>query len=492
MTKNKLGRGASADAILLMLIKLVTILVSFAVTRLLSEYLTVYDYGTYSQILLIVSTVSSLTILGMVDGVNYFYCSEQDTQRRESYISTIFALQCIVSTAAGFLVLLLSKPLSTHFDNPDIGRLLVFAAALPLFQNLLSMFQVLLVSVGKARMLAIRNLTVSLVRLAAVILVVTLVRNVAVILTASLLLDVGQILFFGAVLQKEGCRILARRVDFRLLKRIFGYCAPMAVFTAINALNRDLDKYLITLCTDTETMAVYSNASKALPFDIIMTSFCTVLLPEITRLVAAKDHRTAVSLYRVFLEIAYISTAVLCCAALTAAPQLMRLLYSDKYMSGLDVFRIYILVDLLRFTNMTLILSAAGKTKTIMFLGFGSIAVNAVLNVLMFRWMGVSGPAAATFLTILGTGVLMMHLSAKELGVKIYQFFDLKYLLLFLAESLLLTLLFARLQTWMAGKGIHYLAILVVICGCYCGCMLLLHGKRILSALKKVNQIAKK
>ncbi|MCC8065317.1 MAG: hypothetical protein LIO70_09570, partial [Clostridiales bacterium] len=58
-------RGLSGDALLLTFIRLVTMTLSFAVTRLLSQQLTVYDYGTYSEILLIVSTVSSLTILGM-------------------------------------------------------------------------------------------------------------------------------------------------------------------------------------------------------------------------------------------------------------------------------------------------------------------------------------------------------------------------------------------------------------------------------------------
>ena len=63
---------------MLTFIKLVTIALSFVVTRLLSQFLSKHDYGTYSQILLIVSTVTSVTILGMADGVNYFYCSRQE------------------------------------------------------------------------------------------------------------------------------------------------------------------------------------------------------------------------------------------------------------------------------------------------------------------------------------------------------------------------------------------------------------------------------
>lgn len=492
MKRLELRGGASTDAILLMVIKLATTMLGFVITRLLSEYLSVYDYGTYSQILLVVSTVSSLTILGMMDGVNYFYSNEQNESKRESYIATLFAFQCIVSAVAGCAVLVLSGPLCRYFDNPDVQRLLIFAVLLPFFQNVLNMFQVLLVSVGKARMLALRNLIVSLIRLAAVVLVVAYIRDVAVILLTTVLLDVGQIGFFFCILRKSGCHIRLKRADMGLVKHILCYCLPMAVFTAINTLNRDMDKYLIAICTDTQILAIYTNASKALPFDIVMTSFCTVLLPEITRRVGRQENEAAAGLYKQLLEIACISTAILCFAALAASPQLMELLYSHKYISGLTVFCIYILVDLFRFTNMTLVLSAAGKTRTIMFLGIGSICANAVLNVTLFYVFGLPGPALATLLCVIGTGVLMLHYSAKVLDTTIAGLLDLKYLAGFLAENILAVLGFCRLQMWLAEQGIHYILILVLVCGCYGCLMVLLHGKRLFSALKQVNRATKK
>lgn len=484
-------RGASADAILLMFIKLVTILLGLAVTRLLSQYLSVYDYGTYSQILLVVSTVSSITILGMMDGVNYFYCGESDPGKRESYISTIFALQSVIGVVSGAVVMLLSAPLCTYFDNPDVAKLLIFAAALPLMQNLLGMFQILLVSVGKARMLAWRNLIVSLVRLAAVFAVILFVRNVAVILAATLVLDVAQIVFFALILRKSGCFIRFRAVDMHLFGRIVAYCAPMAVFTVVNTLNRDLDKYLISTLTDTETLAIYSNASKMLPFDIIMTSFCTVLLPQITRLVAEKQKKAAASLYKLFLEISYVSTAVLCCAALAASPQLMELLYSEKYLSGLSVFCVYILVDLIRFTNITLILSAAGKTSVLMFLGIGSLGLNAVLNVVFYHLMGILGPAIATFVTTAVMGTVLLLLSARELDSGLGEFFDKTFLIIYIAENLILTPALFAAQRWLSGLGLNYFVTLAVVCAVYAAVMLALNGRRLIGDLKQVNCVSK-
>lgn len=492
MSKNDLRKGASADAMFLMLIKLVSTGLNFVVTRLLSEYLSVYDYGTYSQILLVVSTVSSVTILGMMDGVNFFYCSEPDPAKRERYTATLFALQCVVGAVAGCAVLILSAPLCAYFRNPDVAKLLIFAAVLPVLQNLLSMFQVLLVSVGKARMLAFRNLMVSLLRLVAVAIVVTLARSAAVMLMTTLALDLAQIAFFALILKKSGCVIRLSRTDFRLLRRILHYCAPMAVFTVINSLNRDLDKYVIALWTDTETLAMYANASKVLPFDMLMSSFCTVLLPEITRLVTAKEYRRGAALYRSFLEIAYVTNVMLCGAALAAAPELMELLYSEKYLSGLNVFCVYILVDLVRFMSITLVLSAAGKTKTLMFLGIGTLGLNAVLNLVLFQWLGLAGPAIATLTVTVLMGVAMLRLSAKELQTNLRSLFDGKYLACFVTEAAILMGLFSWLRKLLEGTELHYFWILVMVAGGYCLTLLALNGKRLLRVLKQVNRPTEK
>ena len=89
------NKGVASDSILLIFVKAVTILISLVVTRLLSTYLSLEEYGTYSQILLISSTISSIILLGMTDATNYFYNSSND-EKKIKYISTIFITQVII------------------------------------------------------------------------------------------------------------------------------------------------------------------------------------------------------------------------------------------------------------------------------------------------------------------------------------------------------------------------------------------------------------
>lgn len=480
-------KGASADAILLTFIKLVTMVIGLAITRLLSEYLSVHEYGTYSQIMLLVSTVSSITIFGMSDGVNYFFNREHDAESRDSYVATIFVLQCVVSAVAGGLVMILTQPICRYFDNPDVAPLLIFAAALPFLQNLMFMSQVLFVAVGKARLLAFRNLAISLMRLIAVLIVIGVVQSTTVVLITSVILDIGQIAFFWIVLRKKNCRLDLSKARPQLLRNILRYCAPMAIYIMINALNRDMDKYLISMMTDTETLALYTNASKPLPFDILMASFCTVLIPYITKYISEQKKRRAADLYKNFLELSYISNGILYCAALTSAPQLMKLLYSNKYTAALPVFCIYIFVDLLHFTNITLVLSSAGKTRTLMLLGLGSLGCNAILNIILYHQLDIVGPAIATLLVTAITGVLMLYFGARTLNTHFFKFFDWEYFALFVAESIVLTVLLSLVQQMLERRDVHYFLILVSVAGLYVLVMLLLHGKRLLRALERMN-----
>ena len=483
------NRNAASDATVLALVRLMTMCLSLVTTRVLSTYLSTFAYGTYSQVLLIVSTTVSLTTFGLIDAINYYYCGINDLEKRESYVATILTLQCCAGVFAGALILLLANPICIYFGNPELRKYLLFAAVLPLLQNGVSLLQVLFVSVGKARQLAIRNLTVSLVQLICAVTAGMCLKSVGLILTVTVTLSVGQILFFLWSLRKSGCYIHMTSCNFALSREILRYSLPMAVFTLVNALNRDMDKYLISAMSDTETLAIYSNAAKVLPFDILLISFMTVLLPYITRQISNKCYDDAVETYRAYLEISYISTAVLAFAVLTVAPEAMRMLYSEKYLSGLPVFCIYVISDIFHFASITLILTASGKTRLLMRLGMVGLTANFVLNLLFYHLFDFVGPALATLLVSFVTGILILHYSANELHTSLNKLFDYKFLLKFTLECIGGIVAFTMVRHALLEAEIHYFGVLVTICAGYILCVGMPNMKRFMKALKKISSL---
>lgn len=482
--------GAAGDSFLLMFVRIVTLSLGIITTRILSGYFSLHDYGTYSAILLLTNSISSITILGMMDGLNYFFCREKDPLQRNARVSTIFSLQLVIGVVVSILVLLCAVPISAYFSNADVKRLLVFAALLPITQNSISLLQILFISVGKARHIAVRNFIVSVLKLAAILVACYVIHDIACVLICQVITDVLQIIYFYIVLKRNGYLIELFHFDKTSVKEVLTYCIPMAMSTIIRSLYRDCDKYIISYYTDSVNLAVYTNASKQLPFDLIMSSFCTVLLPYLTKYIAQKKHHETVALYRSFLELSFVSTSILAAGALCSAPELMRFLYSEKYLQssyGISVFMLYIVVDIFVVFTITLLLSASGKTFQIMTVSVSALLLNVFLDIVLFKQFSEIGPALATLITTLLQGLLLLQLSAKCLGTRVIYFFDKGYYALFIFESIGF-MIFARLARQVfIHLELHYFFVLGLTVCLYCLPMVALNYKRIKKAVKHIN-----
>lgn len=489
--KSSLLSGNSGDSFLLMFVRMATIVFGLLITRVLSGHFSLQVYGTYSQILLLDTTIQGMTTLGMIDGINYFFCRETDEKKRNAYISTIFFLQYAISAVVAFVLLLCTNPICRYFDNAAVKSLIIYAAMLPVLQNSLAMLQVLFVAIGKARQIAIRNLIISIAKLGAVALACYVFNHIAVVLFCQVLLDIFQVLYFYIILRKNRCKINIFRFDITLFRDILAFCIPMAMFTVIKNLNRSSDKLFVSYFTDTETLAVYTNASKILPLDIVTTSFCTVLSPFITRYVARKNYSGLTSLYKSFLEVAYITTTIFVVGAICVAPELMEFLYTKKYVLSdfsVPVFVIYLLIDIINVFNITLILCAAGKTKITMYISMGSLIGNVLLNLLLYYVFGVTGFAIATLLVSLIQGLVILGLSAREVESTLGKMFNFRFLLRFVVQILAGAAIALLLRKVLLHWQIYYFFIMATVFALFAGAMLCLNWKRLRQNFRIINQ----
>ena len=99
----RMDGNAAGDAAVLALVRAMTMCLSLVTTRVLSTYLSTFAYGTYAQILLIVSTTASLTMFGLIDAINFYYCgaAEPEKQARRR-VTTLVATNWIKSKVDTF------------------------------------------------------------------------------------------------------------------------------------------------------------------------------------------------------------------------------------------------------------------------------------------------------------------------------------------------------------------------------------------------------
>lgn len=482
-------KGAATDSILLTFVKAVTVVLGLLVTKLLSTQFSLHEYGTYSQAMLVVSTVTSLSILGLTDATNYFYNATDNEELRQKKLATVFGLQYIIGSICAICVMLLYAPIIRYFNNEQLKSLIMFVAWMPLFENLLPMLQVLFVSIGKAKLIAVRNLIVSCFRLIIVIVACFVTQDIKTIFIILLLLDIVQVVYFMYVFGK--IRFPIRLVLFRkkLIPGILKFSFPMAVYILTNALTRDIDKYIISYFTNIETLAIYTNAAKVLPFDLVTASFMTVLIPIITRQISAKNYGAALTTLKAYLSLGYLTTWIFAFGAVIVAKELMIFLYDAKYLPGLGVFIIYLFVDMIKFANTSLILTARGKTRTLMICSLVSLVLNFALSIIAYKVFGMIGPAVTTLVITFGLTIVLLLIGAREIHSNFFTLFEWRDMLVVILELLIVGTVTYIVKIALYRVILSSTVVLVMTYALFICVMLLLNKKRILSSLRAINKL---
>lgn len=486
--KIKLGiKGAATDSILLTFVRVITAVLGLLVTKLLSVHFSLKEYGTYSQAMLIVTTATSFSILGLTNAVNFFYNKTNDEDKKEEYVCTVFGIQYIVGIVCAIAILLLQIPIINYFNNDELKELIILVACFPLLENLLPMLQVLFVSIGKAKIIAVRNFIISVVRLLIVIFACFITRSIYTIFLILLLSDLIQVIYFMCSFSKRKFKIQIIKFRKNLVPAIMKFSIPMAVYVLTNELARDIDRYVVGFFTNTETLGIYTNAAKLLPFDLVTASFITVLIPIITRQIGSKENQKAIVTFRAYLRFGYLVTWMLAFGAIIVAKELMIFLYDEKFLPGLAIFVIYLLVDMIKFANTSLILTATGKTKILMYCSISSLAINLILNVITFKIFGIIGPALTTLFVTLGLTVTLLKCGAKELGCRITNFFDMKELSNVTMQLLIIGIICYVLKISIKDYVNSTTITLFIVYGIFIGIVSLLNIKKIMNALRDIS-----
>lgn len=485
----KILKGNSGNSVLLAIVKVFTTVSGILSTMIMSHALSLELYGTFSQTNLIVTTATNLTALGLIDAVNYFYNRSNDESVQKAYINTIMGFQAITGVIAGLLIIFLSNNLVDYFNNPMLSNFFWLIAFRPLFANLNVSLQYLQVSIGKAKSVAVRNAGFAILRLAVYAVAAWVLHDITIVLIAFLAFEVIITIFFAWTFVKEKFMIKLYEIDWKKAKEILGYSIPMGIYVLTNSLCRDIDKMLIGGWYSTDQYAIYTNCATLLPFDIISASFLTVLIPILTRYFGEKDYIHGRILFKNYLKIGYYTSFTFTIACMILSKEMVLFLYGEKYLSGQSIFIIYTVVDMIKFANMSIVLSVSGKTSTLMVCSLASLVANAGCNIVFYNVFGFVGPAIATvFVTVILT-MILADMSAKSLETTIWKLLDWKEFFLFAGELIGMGSVCFVLKRMMETVGAKPLLILCILGAAYILGIFIFNKKKIITAMNEINNL---
>jgi len=228
---------------------------------------------------------------------------------------------------------------------------------------------------------------------------------------------------------KQITKITPFGFDKATVKSILKFAVPMALASLISSINTEADKIIVGGFVDTDTLAIYTNSAKELPVFIFSTSISSVVMPFVVKKVANKDFINAVKLWRKSMILSYYLICFSVVVLFVFAPQVISILYSEKYLPGVNVFRIYSCVLLFRITYYGMILNALGKTKMILKASIVTMLSNLILDLILYKVMGLLGPAFATLISVGVMNLYQLHLTKNITGVTFSDIYPIKDML---------------------------------------------------------------
>ena len=425
MESKKIG----ANALTLTVAKIITLLIGMVSSMLLSRFRTLEEYGTYSQILLVITLATSFFMLGLPNSINYFLGRSDSHEERRHFLSVYYTLSTCMCFLMGAVLSVAVPLIVAYFKNEHIRDFIYILAILPWTKVIINSISNVLVVYGKTKKLTLFNAANAMIAVVAIVIVKLFNWSFQIYMLLYLLGESVMMLWVYFIVSRIETPIRPL-LDSRMIKSIFKFSIPIGLAGLVGTLTLECDKLVIGKLMDTETLAIYTNAARELPFTIIASSLTAVLLPQLARRLKDKRAKEAIELWKTTVELSYIIISFFVTTLIVYAPQIMTILYSEKYIPGVGIFRVYSAVLLLRVTYFGMILNASGRTKFILYSSIITLLVNIVLDILLYQIMGILGPAVATFLSIFTAQMAQLLSTSRLIGIPLSAIFPWRRLFL--------------------------------------------------------------
>ena len=274
----------NGDIVKLTITKVLTLLISTVTSMLLARYRSLEEYGTYSQMLIVINLCTSIFMLGLPNSLNYFLVRSETEKEKRDFVNVYYTLSTILSLILGISLSLSVHLIVKYFDNEYIGSFVYFLALYPWTKIITSSIENLLVVYRKPKVLLILKLSHNILLLGIVVLSqLAHIQFETYMICFTALEVIMTVIDYWLIRRTAGS--LEPQLVWKMIKRIFAFSIPIGLASIVGIINIELDKIVISQFFTTEELGIYSACSTELPFTIVATSITAVALPVMTAFV---------------------------------------------------------------------------------------------------------------------------------------------------------------------------------------------------------------
>ena len=443
--KKKKKTTFGKDSLILTISKIISGVIQILITMIISKYRSLQEYGTYTQMLLVINLVTSVLMLGLPNSISFFLGRSKNKVDRQEFLSVYLTLNTILTILSGAILIVCIIPIQSYFNNSDIGSYWFFLAFFPWAYVTSSAIENLAVASNKTKFLIPFKLMHSLfsIGIAFLCYYVGLSFKTYIIFylvsecSFSLLIYIFSFYLAGKI---------KISLNKNVIKKILIFSVPIGLASAVGTLNAEIDKFMIGRFLTTDQVAIYANASKELPFTVVSISITAALLPRLSSIFSNKDYLKGIELWgrSIVLSLSIISLFAFGCFAYSE--DIIILLYGDKYLPGVNVFKIFSILLLFRATYWGIVLNSTGNTRFIFYSSLFSLVLNICLNLVFYMWLGMVGCAVSSLLSTVAISIVQLMYTSKITKIPINKIWPWKKIILILLINFSLCVVFVRLK----------------------------------------------
>ncbi|HUW09703.1 MAG TPA: oligosaccharide flippase family protein [Anaerolineae bacterium] len=386
----------------------VTVLGSTLLFRmLLARMTTQEELGTYNQVWLLYVMISPILLYGVATSVAYFI-PQLPEEERKGFVGQTFVYLLVASLVFSAGIYLSASALTTYFHNPKLLPLLEIFAWYPVLALPISFLSNLFIALDRAKEAALSDVLYRVSTPVAVLIPLFLGRDLISALVSNNIVQAAVFCGGTAYLwwRYRGVKLTWRK---GLARAQFVYSTPIGLSYVLSSISRQLGGAIVSMFYPVGQFAVYSVGAFEIPLvKTFSSAMNSVLLPRFVRL--HKEGRIEEMLgiwHKSILKLALLIMPVFTCLFLVA-PQLVVLLYTERYLESAILVRIYLCLYPIRVAQYSMLLNVTGDTRAIFWGNALYLGLNLLLTFTLLPAFGLAGPALADVLATVAMALFLL------------------------------------------------------------------------------------
>jgi len=436
--KNKIINDVSAVA----LGNIITLITGIINTKIAAEFFSKAEFGLQAEIVMIVSIFLTFFTFGLNHSPHFFIPKSKSIEERRLIIAQLYSIYLMLGVFAAIVTSILFGQIVNYFHDVNLFKVSVIIVWLPLVRLLNSAFSGVMVAQNKAKLATNVNLLKVFGSLIGLSIVVLNNFSIYEFLYITFFIELATAIL-TSIIGFKTVGIMPKFVFSNdLISRMLSFAVPLGLSSMVSILIIESDKLFVAYYLRTEDLALYTNMTKELPVQLLSSSFTTVLLPQIVKLVDRKKDQDAIKLWGHSIIISFSIVCFIVCGLAIFSREAIKILYSAKYVDGYQIFLVYLSVTLVGMTQYSIIINAKGRTRTIFFSSISALLMNIILNFIGLYLFGMIGLTVASAITTYTINTILLMLTSKITNIPIKEIFPWRELFGILAKNLALATLF--------------------------------------------------